>query len=360
MAISITDPIGRAISRSKFITFQPFNIGKWFTLGFVAFLAMFDEGGGGNFNFRMPGGGFRTRPPMPPPTRPTSGPIGFYSSTSSEDFDQVWNWITSHIAQAVLIGIAILAIVIAIWVLIIWITSRGKFMFLEGIAQNTAEVVAPWKRYRPLGNSLFKFRAAFAALSFCVMMLICLVVLLVAMPDIRGRRFGSNAIAALVIGLVLFLPAGIFLGLIELVTRNFVTHIMYATGQPVMAAWGEFRQSVLPGNHGKFILFFLMQVLLAIAVGIMQALIGCATCCIGLLPYLSSVIALPLLVFTRAYPIYFLQQFSPRYEIIVEPPPNVGFAVIPLAGQGYPPPGSLPPPQLGPGPVGPPMPPPGY
>jgi hypothetical protein len=49
------------------------------------------------------------------------------------------------------------------------------------------------------------------------------------------------------------------------------------------------------------------------------------------------VFTLPLLIFIRAYPIYYLQQFSPRYVIVVEPaPPGYGFPVVQLPGQ-YPP-----------------------
>ena len=138
---------------------------------------------------------------------------------------------------------------------------------------------------------------------------------------------------------------------------------MFATGQPVMPAWREFRQSVLPGNRWSFFGFLLMQALLGIAMVIGQVLIGCATCCIGFLPYLSSVIALPLHIFSRAYPIYFLQQFSPRYQIIYEPPAGGGFPVMPLAGPGpygampFSPPPQQPPPSMDAPPLPPPPPP---
>ena len=65
----------------------------------------------------------------------------------------------------------------------------------------------------------------------------------------------------------------------------------------------------------------------------------CLTCCIGLLPYVSTVVTLPLHVFWRAYSLYFLQQFNPAYAIIVEsqPPPTGGFPVMPAAPGQYPP-----------------------
>jgi hypothetical protein len=96
-------------------------------------------------------------------------------------------------------------------------------MFLEGIARNTYEVVAPWKRYKPLGNSLFGFRLIMAAIGLALMLLIVGAAALIALPDIRAERFGGAAITALVVGLGLLLPTAIFLSLIDWVTTTFVT-----------------------------------------------------------------------------------------------------------------------------------------
>src|SRR5688500_14349967 len=108
MAISITDPIERAIKRAKLITFGPFNLGKWFTLGFIAFLATLDEGGG-NANFNTPGGG--TTPPAPGPGpgpggRPGPGPATWPAGSTSAPgstsppggfFDDPFAWISTHV-----------------------------------------------------------------------------------------------------------------------------------------------------------------------------------------------------------------------------------------------------------------------
>ena len=356
MPISVTDPIGRAIARSKFMTFQPFTIAKWFTLGFVVFLAALDEGGGGNADFRnipMPGGRGGGTVVLPPPTRPstttsTSRPVGWnYGNSSSsdedfedfEDFDKIGKWMSNHVGLLILIAIGGAIVVLAVWLLILWINSRAKFMLLDAIANDTWKVVEPWKRFAPLGNNLFRFRAALAAISLGILLLIGLVAYLVALPDIRSRTFGGASLGAMLLGILILFPLMITIALIDWATKVFITQIMFATGQNTVEAWHEFRQDVLPGNRWRFFLFLLMQGLLGIVVAIAQGILGCVTCCIGALPYLSSVIALPLLIFSRAYPIYFLQQFSPRYQIITEPPQGGGFPVMPLAGPGgYPPP----------------------
>ena len=354
MAISITDPIERAIKRAKLITFGPFNLGKWFTLGFIAFLATLDEGGG-NANFNTPGGG--TTPPAPgpggrpgpgPATWPTpggpGGPSGGPSGaeTSGGLFDDPAGWVSSHVGLVILLGLLLLLVIAAISLLVLWVNSRGKFMFIEAVANDTYEVKASWRRHRTLGNSLFKFRAALLAVGFVAVVLILGAAGALAWPDIRGETFGAPAITAIVVGVLLLFPTVIALALVGWAADNFVAHIMYATGQTVTPAWREFRQEVMRGNVGKLVLFLLLQIVLGIGVGIGRLLLGCATCCLGFLPYLSSVVALPLLVFMRAYPMYFMQQFSPRYMIITEvlPPPTGGFPVYPPGWpQGYPPQG---------------------
>jgi hypothetical protein len=46
----------------------------------------------------------------------------------------------------------------------------------------------------------------------------------------------------------------------------------------------------------------------------------CCAGCLLLLPYLGTVLLLPVLVFKRAYPLYFLAQFGPEYDVF--PPPS--------------------------------------
>jgi len=50
--ISITDPIGLAMERVRQVLFSPFDLGKWFVIGFCAWLAGLGEraSGGGNFH----------------------------------------------------------------------------------------------------------------------------------------------------------------------------------------------------------------------------------------------------------------------------------------------------------------------
>ena len=313
MSVSVTDPIGQAINRAKFITFQPFNVGKWFVLGFVAWLATLADGGGANFGG---GGGGRN-----------SSRGGSWPGGGSDAPDEVGHWFATHIPEVLGMVVAFTVIGLVIWLLVLWISSRGRFMFLEAIANNTCEVVAPWKRYQYLGNSYAAFRMCLSVIGFGIFLVSLLAGFVIARPDIRDWQLGHAAINGILLGLALLLPSAIVLALIGWCTSNFVTTIMYARNLRVLDAWGEFRSVVMPGNVGTLVLFLIMRIILAIAIGILSVIAGCLTCCIGLLPYLSTVVTLPLHVFDACYAVYFLQQFDPAYVIIKEPPPPA-FPVI--------------------------------
>ena len=68
-----------------------------------------------------------------------------------------------------------------------------------------------------------------------------------------------------------------------------------------------------------FVLYGLFLFALYIALGITIVLAGILTCCIGFLilviPYLNSVILLPVSYTLRAYSVDFLEQFGSEFEI---------------------------------------------
>jgi hypothetical protein len=330
MAISVTGPIGQAWNRAMLMTFKPFNLGKWFVLGFVAWLATIGEPRGCSSSGPGGGGGGGPGPVRLPTSAPSSMPGSWQQSSggsSSAVPQDVWNWVTSHLPVILLVAAGIVLAFIVIWLLLVWISSRGKFMFIHAIATNTVEVVAPWKYYRAQGDSLFLFRAYLSIAYFIALFVSAAGATLLAWSDIKARTFGAHSVSGIIFALALLVPASLILGLIHWCTTTLVAPIMYVSGGSVYDAWWEFRQSVMPGNVGKLILLLLMQIVLGIAMAVAQFVLGCATCCIGWLPYVNTVLTLPLVVFMQCYSICFLQQFGPRYAII-QGTPAAGFPVI--------------------------------
>jgi hypothetical protein len=86
------------------------------------------------------------------------------------------------------------------------------------------------------------------------------------------------------------------------------------------ACWREFR-AILSANKLRFTLYLLFQIVIKIVIGAIVGIgfcIGCCLCfisCLLLVPYIGTVIRLPVLVFTRAYSLYYLQQYGPQFDV---------------------------------------------
>jgi hypothetical protein len=108
------------------------------------------------------------------------------------------------------------------------------------------------------------------------------------------------------------------LGVITKLTKDFVVPIMFLRGRTCRAGWSELR-GLLPGNVGNLILYLLFQIVLGIIIGLtvlMAILITCCVaCCVMMLPYIGTVLLLPVLVFQRAYSAYYLAQFGLEFDV---------------------------------------------
>jgi hypothetical protein len=89
---------------------------------------------------------------------------------------------------------------------------------------------------------------------------------------------------------------------------------MYLRGVRTLAAWGIVWREILPGNFWRIVLFYLMKIVLGLGIAVVAIVATCFTCCLTIIPYLGTVILLPIFVFSRSYSVYFLQQFGPGWH----------------------------------------------
>jgi len=298
--ISVIDPISPTFQRVNTILFKPFDIGKWFVIGFCAWLAYLGSGGGPSFNF---GRGF-----------------GQQGSRPAQALDQAKEFIADNLYWLIPSVIAIAVLIIAIGVLITWFSSRGRFMFLHCVAQNKAEIKVPWRKYRPQGNSLFLFRIVVGIISFAFFALLISVIVFIAIIAARTHtHIGAPAILALILfSLLIIVPVAIAFALFWKFTMDFVVPIMYLRASTCTAAWREF-WTLLKSNKGRFTLYILFQIVIAIAVSTIVFAAMCITCCcaacILAIPYIGTVLMLPLLVFKRSYSLCYFRQYGPGFDV---------------------------------------------
>ncbi len=73
---------------------------------------------------------------------------------------------------------------------------------------------------------------------------------------------------------------------------------------------------------GVFILFALFTIVIGVAAMMIGCIAGCVTCCIAALPYVGTVILLPVVMVLFAFPLRFIRQFGDAYDVwAVLPPP---------------------------------------
>ena len=300
MNIAYMEPLERAWRHARQMLFRPFNLATWFVLGFSAWLANLMDGGGGGFP-RPPQRGFR-----------------FRAADIGDPVREAWSWVGGQPHLAALIGgAAVFGVALAL--VLLWLSSRGKFVFLDNVLHRRARIVEPWGRYRRQGNSLFLWRVGFFFVT--VALFAAVAGLMLAMGGgLSGLGFGSpRAVTVTLVGAALgFL---LLLGMIyvALFVDSFVTPLMARHDLTATAAWAM----LLPwieAHLGAFVLYGLFVLFWWLLVGLAVVAAGLLTCCIGFLvlamPYVGTVLLLPVYVTYRAFSLEFLAQFDPSLNAL--------------------------------------------
>ena len=139
-----------------------------------------------------------------------------------------------------------------------------------------------------------------------------------------GQGAGNEAMTPLIIlcFALLFLAwicFAIFFGLIS----YFMVPVMYIRRCRALDAFREVVR-LIPNYIPSLILFCLFSICLFLGMAMVSGLVTCATCCLAALPYVGTVILLPVFVFLRAFGLLFFRQFGPDYDVwasMSEPPP---------------------------------------
>jgi hypothetical protein len=308
--VSVIDPVTPAIDRVKLILFRPFDLRKWFVIGFCAWLAYLGGGGGGGG-----GGGRGGGPPYNVPHKQNEA-----TEQIKQGIETAKDYVSNNLYWIIPVTVAVVVLVILIGLLIAWLNSRGKFMFLHCVATNKAEVAVPWHKFRQQGNSLFLFRIVLGIISLVVVVVPVIGIIVLVIMMVSGSAPGIVSIPGIIIlGLIIFILS-ILLFLVKKFTFDFVVPIMFLRMASCTAGWREF-MTILSANKLRFALYLLFQIVIVFVIGAIKMIgfcIGCCLCCAScllLIPYIGTVILLPVLVFERAYSLCYLQQFGPEFDV---------------------------------------------
>lgn len=310
--IQILEPIGAAVDKTSEILFRPFNLAKWLAIGFAAWLAYLGTGGGGgggggNYDLGDHGGG------------------GFHP-----EFDEFKRDVVAHLPLILSIGGAVLLLILLIVVLVLWLRSRGQFIFLNSVARNSTAIADPWRRYSREGNSLFLFKLVLTFINIAAVLVFVIplgfIAWALAETDFEFIAAGQIVIASFLV-LAIFIVSLLFAA-VSTLTTDFAVPIMYTQKRAVTEAWKNLLK-IISAHKLTIFLYLLLVLLINIVLGIGAAavfLFACCFCCVSCLfmipilgGYLFKVATLPLWVWRRAYSACFLAQFGPEYDVFMNP-----------------------------------------
>jgi len=291
--INLLSPFSPASEKTGRQLFREFSFGKWFALGFSAWLASFvGTVTGFSFNYQEPD--------------------KFNFSIGDASFLE-WGlpiWI------AIVLGLAVVVWLFAM--LIGWLGCRGQFMFLDNVLHNRSDVTAPWRNFRQQGNSLFLVYASLWSAIFVLGVGFLVFAVVTLRPDIlAGRTQEWRHYMPLIITGGLLLVAFVSASILWLFMRDFGSLWMYLHG---VSGWEAFRKvnTLATEEPVSFIVYLLVRMGMGLVFATIAVILGCMTCCVGFVPYISTVIMLPISVFLIWYNAHCFAQFGPEYDVVPE------------------------------------------
>ncbi|MBX3187406.1 MAG: hypothetical protein KF819_10345 [Labilithrix sp.] len=309
--MEVTASMGPAWEQMKRVLFRPFNLGTWFSFGFIFFLQSCLEGGGGN-NFNVPSGngGGGSNHGSDDSISGILGTIAHRPSSPLELLDD--SMLGIIVAVTVVVAIPML-------ILMYWLGTRGQMMAIRAVATGQADIGDAWRNTREAGGRLFKFYLALFGIGFVMFVPLAGAGALLVIPVIReGGRLTDALPVLLGLGFVALLFV-VPLMVVGAMSRNFVSPIMLKHGLGARDAWKRF-WAVGRDHVGGIIVFFLLRFVVGIGATFVGLLAGVLTCCLGLLPVLHQTLMAPYYVFERAWTLEVLASMSADFDLRGGPP----------------------------------------
>ena len=289
---SVGRALEQAFSRTRTVLFTHGSFSGWLTLGFASFLAFMFESQ--SFSFSNEG---TTMIPWP---QPSQNPMGYLRQ-------QFGAWLPLIVVGGV--------IALALGVALLWVRSRGRFVFLQGVLKARPAIVEPWRNSRRLANSFFAFWLLLASVAGALLFIAAGLALALGWEDIQHQRLTAGGYAALALLVTAGLVVSVGYGFTKLLMDDMLLPTMYAHNVNWRQGWAIIRSEVARPHAGATALYLLMRVGAAIVLAIIETATACLTCCLVMIPYIGNVILLPVEVFRRCLALTFLEQLGPSWAM---------------------------------------------
>ncbi len=331
--ISCMNAAESAWRKMVLILFKPFDFAKWITLGFCAWIAYLGEIRG-HFNFSSFGDNHSKH------KEKINAFINALNQIFNGDSGNIFTRTAEqcHISVNLLTGICagiavVFFIIIVISLVLAWLKSRFKFILLDNLIHDRAEIAGPWRKFKICGNSAFLWRLVLCLISMAIFMLL-LIPAFSMLPWLKSMlaakawlKPDDTVIDCMVIDGLFVLAFGLFFALVKFFFEQFVVPVMYWSNLKAIEAWKKFLAlaKVNLSTFIRYILLYIVFSLMAVGAIIIAVL---ATCCIGFIllaiplvgTFVVTVLLLPVFVFFRLFGVELLAQFGSEYNIHLPPP----------------------------------------
>lgn len=297
MSSSPIDAISTAIERTRVVLFDPVDPSKYVAIALCAWL--FRLGTGGASSIRVPDFG-------------NSSSSGGGSGSPPFDPAQLEEMLAPLLALgAVLIAVVLLAVVIgaAIGAALIFLQSRGAFMLIDSLVKNRAEVVEPWNEYASEANSLFLFRLVTSFGSGALAFVIAIAAGAGVWFSMVGGSFDGVELAIIALGSIALLGVTLVASVVDGCSTEFVAPMMYVRRCTAVEAFGDLG-GLASADPSGFAMYIVLRVASAILLGLLMAMVSCLLCCVSWLPFVSTLMFLPLIVWVRLFGMHFVAQLA--------------------------------------------------
>jgi len=285
--------VNTAFQRTQRLLFQPFDLAAYATVACSAWLAQL---GSPTWTSSYPG--------------PPSGwdlPIDWAQLPEA----------SSPLAVALIVGLVVALVGgAAVALVVLYLQCRGTFVFLDNLVHARAGLAEPWATQAEPAAALFRFRAVLLLLVFAVMGISggAAGAHFVTSMDSTGPSFSGvvGGAALLAVGVV---GTGLLGGLVDLVITELAAPILYARRCSAVEAFGVLRE-LLVDDPGGFLVYAVLRAVLAVALGTIASAIHLLTCGVSWLPFVGTLLVLPLRVYLRYFTLAFLAERSDELRIL--------------------------------------------
>jgi hypothetical protein len=194
--------------------------------------------------------------------------------------------------------------------------GRGR-LFIDGICTAVPEIGRPWKEFGKEADryALFRFVAVLLALLITLPITLGLSWSIWGQWDADGY-LNERSLWSILIGLPVVVITWATWHLLTMVTHDFVVPTMYLRRVGIIDGLGIANRELFKGHFWAMVLFYLMKFLLYLAAGVLAFMVTLCTCCIAAIPFVGTVILLPVFVFLQAWKLYFIEQYGSAWRLL--------------------------------------------